>query len=64
VAATGRRKRLSAAETRDRLVRVGIDSIIANGMTIGLESVNLEQAVKDAGVSRSSAYAAWSNDDD
>lgn len=64
MAATGRRKRLSAAETRDRLVRVGIDSIIANGMTIGLESVNLEQAVKDASVSRSSAYAAWSNDDD
>jgi len=63
VAPTGRRKRLSAEETRDRLVRAGIDSIIANGMTIGLDSVNLEQAVVDAGVSRSSAYAAWSHDD-
>ncbi len=63
MAPTGRRKRLSAEETRDRLVRAGIDSIIANGMTIGLDSVNLEQAVVDAGVSRSSAYAAWSHDD-
>lgn len=63
MAAPGRRKRLSAEETRARLVRAGIDAIIANGMTIGLDSVNLEQAVVDAGVSRSSAYAALSHDE-
>ena len=31
-------------------------------MTLGLGSVNLEQAVRDAGVPRSSAYAIWSKD--
>ena len=32
-------------------------------MSIGLDAVNLEQAVRDADVSRSSAYAAWANDE-
>ena len=31
---------------------------------IGLDAVNLEQAVRDANVPRSSAYAAWSNEGD
>lgn len=32
-------------------------------MSIGLDAVNLEQAVRDADVSRSSAYAAWANEE-
>lgn len=31
-------------------------------MSIGMDSVNLEQAVRDAQVSRSSAYAIWANE--
>ena len=31
-------------------------------MSIGLDAVNLEQAVRDAEVSRSSAYAVWSSE--
>jgi hypothetical protein len=61
--APARRARLSADETRERLVTVGVISLATNGMSIGLDSVTLEQAVRDADVSRSSAYAAWSTDD-
>jgi len=44
------------------MVAAGIDALERNGLAIGLDTVNLEQAVRDADVSRSSAYAAWSAD--
>lgn len=58
-----RRPRLSAEETRERLLAAGLADLARQGMSVGLDAVNLEQAVRDAGVSRSSAYAAWSTDD-
>lgn len=57
------RRRLTAEETRERLIEVGLDALARSGMSIGLDAVSLETAVRDADVSRSSAYAAWSTDD-
>lgn len=56
-----RRPRLSSEETKERLIDAGIAALAASGMSIGLNAVNLEEAVRDAEVSRSSAYAVWSN---
>jgi len=58
------KKRLSAEETRERCIQAGLERLTRHGLTIGLGAVTLEQAVKDSDVSRSSAYAAWSTDDD
>lgn len=59
---TARRKkqRLSAEESRERLIEAGVTSLGEQGLAIGLDAVNLEQAVRDTSVPRSSAYAAWS----
>lgn len=59
-----RRRRLSAEETRERLVAAGLDALAEHGMSIGLAAVTLDHAVRTAGVSRSSAYAVWSTDED
>ncbi|MFT7474101.1 MAG: hypothetical protein ACI81L_001021 [Verrucomicrobiales bacterium] len=57
------RQRLSADETKERLLASGFASLTTSGMSIGMDSVNLEHAVRDAAVSRSSAYLVWSTDD-
>lgn len=59
----GRRQRLSSDETRERLIQAGYDALAQAGIGIGLDAVTLEQAVRDANVSRSSAYAAWADDE-
>ena len=56
-----RKPRLSSEETKSKLIDAGIQALCSSGMSVGLDSVNLEQAVRDADVSRSSAYAVWSN---
>lgn len=58
-----RRQRLSAEETSERLIQAGLDALGREGMSVGLDAVNLEQAVRDADVPRSSAYAIWSTDE-
>lgn len=63
MSAAGKKQRLSAEECRSRLVAAGIDALAERGLSVGLDAVNLEQAVRDAGVPRSSAYAAWSRED-
>lgn len=60
---TTKRPRLSAEETRNRLIDAGIEALRDSGISIGLDAVSLEQAVRDADVSRSSAYAVWSEGD-
>lgn len=62
---TGTKKdRLSSGETRARTLVAGLDALTASGLDVGLGAVNLERAVEAAGVSRSSAYAAWSGEQD
>lgn len=58
------RRRLSAEETRERLLDAGVEALARNGMSIGMDAVSLEAAVREADVSRSSAYAAWSSGDE
>ena len=58
-----KRSRLSSGETREKLIEAGIDALAEQGLSVGLDAVNLEQAVRDADVPRSSAYAVWSGDD-
>ncbi len=57
-----RRMRQSAEETKRQLIEAGVDALRSSGMSVGLDSVNLEDAVRDADVPRSSAYAVWSGD--
>ncbi len=61
--AAGRRQRLSSEETSERLIAAGLEALARQGMSVGLDAVNLEQAVRDAEVPRSSAYAIWSTDE-
>ncbi len=58
-----RRPRLSAQETVDRTIEAGLDLLLSNGLSLGLDAINLEQAVRDSDVSRSSAYAGWNTDE-
>ncbi len=59
-----KRQRLSSEETRERLIRAGYAALADVGISVGLDAVSLEQAIRDSGVSRSSAYAVWSDDDE
>ena len=59
-----RRPRRSADETKTHLIEAGISELRRSGMSIGLDAVNLEQAVRAANVPRSSAYAVWSNEEE
>jgi len=63
VASAGKKQRLSAEESRERLIEAGIASLAEHGLSMGLDAVNLEQAVRDSNVPRSSAYAVWSIDE-
>lgn len=56
------RKRLSASETKARLVSEGLDMFDAEGMAPTFDAITLERAVRRADVSRSSAYNVWSED--
>lgn len=59
-----RRPRRSADQTRTHLIEAGIAELHKSGLSVGLDAVSLERAVRDANVPRSSAYAAWSNRED
>lgn len=56
-----KKQRLSATECRERLIESGLQSLAELGLAIGLDAVNLERAVRDANVPRSSAYACLSD---
>lgn len=53
------RPRLSAAETRERLLTAALEHLDASGMGANLDQVSLETFVRVADVPRSSAYNAW-----
>ncbi|WP_148281428.1 hypothetical protein [Tsukamurella sp. 1534] len=59
-----RRPRLALQETRSRVLRASVDRVLADGMSTGLEHVRLEDAVRDADVSRTAAYRCWPQRDD
>ena len=63
MSAAGKKQRLSAKECREHLIEAGMEALAESGLSLGLDAVTLEQAVRDAEVPRSSAYAAWSADE-
>ena len=59
--ATGpRRRRIPAAEVRERMLRAAQDIVLeTGGLTINLEEVSLEDVMRRAQVPRSSVYRLW-----
>jgi len=60
--ATGVRRRLTHDETRALLLDWGTRVLFREGLAYGMEAVSLEDAVRETGVSRTSAYRIWSSD--
>jgi AcrR family transcriptional regulator len=54
-----RNRRLSEQETRDRMLRAAIAMINRTGLTVSLDHISFEDVIRDAGVSRSTAYRHW-----
>lgn len=54
-----RHRRLSDAETRERMLRTAIEMIDRDGLTVSLEHISFEAVIRAANVSRSTAYRHW-----
>ncbi|TWS22288.1 hypothetical protein FK268_19990 [Tsukamurella sputi] len=59
-----RRRRLALDETRRRVLDSAIDRVFTERGGTGLEHVRLEDAVRDADVSRTAAYRCWPQRED
>ncbi|ALN14251.1 TetR/AcrR family transcriptional regulator [Acidipropionibacterium acidipropionici] len=60
---TGRRTRLSDAQTERRMLDAGVRFVTANGLSLSLEHLSMEDLIRDAGVSRTSSYRRWPTKD-
>lgn len=54
-----KRRRLSAEQTRARLIEAGLDQLMAEGLPPRIDHVSLERLAQLADLPRSSAYNAW-----
>lgn len=53
------RQRLSDTETERRMLDAALATLAEHGMSVGLDDVRLEDVIRAAGVSRTSAYRRW-----
>ncbi len=54
-----RARRLSDAETEQRMLRSALQMVHSTGLTVSLDHISFEEVIRDADVSRSSAYRRW-----
>lgn len=59
----GRPPKYTTEELRERLVNAGIEAVVQEGMSHGLEAARLEAAIHRAKVPRRAAYRLWENDE-
>ncbi|MGO1590983.1 MAG: TetR/AcrR family transcriptional regulator [Ancrocorticia sp.] len=52
---------MTRPDARDRVVDAAVRSLRTRGISVGLEGISLEDAIKDSGVSRATAYRRWPN---
>lgn len=53
------RPRLSDAETERRMLSTAAEALSREGLTVSLDHIRLEDVIREAGVSRSTAYRRW-----
>lgn len=58
-----RRPRLSDEETERRMLETAAAAVAEAGLTVSLEHIRLEDVIREAGVSRSTAYRRWPQKD-
>src|SRR5689334_9987579 len=54
-----RNRRRSDEETRDRMLRAATAMISRTGLTVSLDHISFEEVIRQADVSRSTAYRHW-----
>jgi AcrR family transcriptional regulator len=54
-----RGRRLSDRETEQRMLRAAVAMVRRDGLTVSLDSISLEDVIRDADVSRSAVYRRW-----
>ena len=54
-----RRRRLSDAETAQRMLRAATEMVGRSGLTVSLDHLSFEDVIREAGVARSAAYRRW-----
>lgn len=58
-----RRPRLSDEQTEQRMLATAAQALSREGLTVSLDHIRLEDVIREAGVSRSTAYRRWPNKD-
>jgi AcrR family transcriptional regulator len=58
-----RGRRLPEEETEQRMLQAALAMVHQSGLTVSLEHISFEDVIRDAGVSRSSAYRRWPHKD-
>lgn len=56
---SGRRPRMSEAQTREAALRTAVEAIREDGLAVSLEHLSMEDVIREAGVSRTAFYRLW-----
>lgn len=58
-----KRPRLSESETRARALSTAVEALMDTGLSVGLDRINMEDVIREAGVSRTAVYRLWPQKD-